>query len=70
MRIKEQETRLTLQEHDNDDDYDDDDLWADSGVYVKYSLLEVTPFILVQGADNSLARPGRKHTTFPVFYGT
>ena len=28
MRIKEQETHLTLQEHDDDDDDDDDDVYV------------------------------------------
>jgi len=25
---------------------------------------------MYKGADNSLARPGRKQSTFPTFYGT
>ena len=28
------------------------------------------PLRLYRGADKSLARPGRKRATFPVFYGT
>ena len=33
MRIKEQETCLTLQEHDDDDDDDDDILYLSRGVH-------------------------------------
>jgi len=37
LRIKEQETRVTLQEHDDDDDYDDEKL-SQSSVSSKFPL--------------------------------
>jgi len=33
-------------------------------------LLAITKSVTIQGADKSLARPGRKQATFPAFYGT
>jgi len=36
LRIKEQETRLTFQEHDDDDDVDDDDVNFEAAIREMY----------------------------------
>ena len=46
MRIKEQETRLKLYEHDDDDD--DDDYFLPALIIIYFRLLHVYPTFLVK----------------------
>jgi hypothetical protein len=53
LRIKEQETRLTLQEHDDDDDYDDDVQNVSKHYNVRFSVLTAVMFHIVIVSDGS-----------------
>ena len=47
LRIKEQETCLTLQEHDDDDDDDDDDIISQTAGFYKKNVIEYKICVLI-----------------------